>query len=226
MLAALVLSLTAASVAPSPAEDGVRLGMLSWGQVALSGDADAAVTPGGRLEVDGPVALGHQAAGRIYVRLDLTAAPGSSALNFARPETFGSAAELTLGVYRSVGRLSVGTQQVHTSLVWEWGFSTALASELRPRYLRHYCGGVRLEERTGGAALAVMYGRHEAGGGRGYGQVLISGQVPLAGLARIVVFGGEAVLSVGPRLYGARQRDVFRLWTALDLPALMGVIRR
>ena len=221
MLAILLAFLCAATAG---AEDGVRFGMLTWGQVALSGDADAAVAPGGRLEVDGPLALGYRSIGRLYVRLDLTAAPGSSTLDFARPETFGRSAELTLGAYRSVGRLAIGSQEIRTSLAWEWGFSTALAGELQPRYLRHYCGGVRLEERTGGAGLAVMYGRHEAGGARGYGQVLITGQVPIIG-AGVVVFGGDAVLSVGPRLRATHQRDVLRLWTAVSLPALVGVIR-
>lgn len=220
------LGLTAASAGMArPAEDGVRFGMLGWGQVALSGDADTAVAPGGRLEVDGPLAVAHHAAGRIYVRLDLTAAPGSSALDFARPETFGRSAELTLGAYRSVGRLSIGAQEIRTSLAWEWGFSTALDGQLQPRYLRHYCGGIRLEELAAGAGLAVMYGRHEAGGARGYGQLLIAGQVPLAGV-KAVVFGGDAVLSVGPRRLARDQRDVLRLWVALDLPGLVGMIRR
>lgn len=201
---------------------GARFDATTFGLVTMSGDADptAVVTPGARISVDGPLAFGESAIGRVYTRLDFTALPGET-LDLSKVETV-RGLELSLGVGRDIGRLRVGSQEIVTAIVGEWGFGTRLSADAAPltRYPRHYGAGVRIEERESGAQIALLYGRAEIGGDRGYGQWQISGQLPIGP----AVLGGDAVLSVGPP--GVfRQRDVVRVFVGVSVPELVRRLR-
>jgi hypothetical protein len=202
-----------------PAEPGVSVDVVGFGQVTMS-DAPVAATPGGRIVVDGPIAFGASAPLRAYTRLDLTALPGET-VDLKTVETI-RAVELGLGAYRRIGQLKIGDQDIVTSIVGECGFATKLAHDPAPadRYPRQMGLGMRLEERTSGAWIALRYGRAQVAGEAGYGQWMVAGSVPL-GPVRL---GGDAVLSVGAGVF--RQRDVVRLWVGTSIPDLVAVVRK
>ncbi len=218
--------LLAAAPAIAQEEPGVRFYALTAAEVALTGDTDPAVRPSAEIEVDGPLALGTGAPLRVYARFRTFGLPGET-VDLGDVKTF-RAAELSLGGYRRVGRLVLGDQEVWTSIEGEWGFATALPAAGAPaalRYPRHYGVGIRLEERRGGAWLSVLYGRHESAGDRLWGQWLVGGAVPLTVSKGVLVLGGDAMLTVGPR-GGPRQRDLLRIYVAVSVPDLIGVFAR
>lgn len=210
-------------------EPGVSVDVVGLGVVTLSGGADTAVTPGGRVLVDGPVAFGDSAIGRISTRLDVFALPGET-LDLASVETFRSA-EVTFAGYRVVGRLQLGGQVITTSIGCECGFATRLGRNPEPlqRSPRHYGCGFRFDERTSGAWVWTKYGRSEVAGDWGFGQWMVAGAVPLGPL----IVGGDAVLSVDaggrprdrPGDRQLEQLDVVRLWVGVDAPELVKRLR-
>lgn len=229
-IAVLVLSAAVTSLPPVGAQDlpdeGVRVTSLASAEVLLSGDLEPVVRPAFEVEVDGPLALGAGAPARVYTRFRLFGLPGQSAVD---PTDFESvrAAELALGAYVRVGRLQLGDQDVWTSLEGEWGFATLTGETAAAgRYPRHYALGIRIEERRLGAWLAMLYGRHESAGPRGWGQWMIAGAVPLSLTRGAVVLGGDAVLSVGPADPLGARRDVFRLFVGVDPAQVAALFRR
>lgn len=204
-------------------EPGVRFDVITWGQAAYSGVANR-LTVGGRISIDGPLALGEDAPARIYVDLDITAMPGQS-LDFTSVEAFGRSAEVNLGLYRRIGGVEVGGQTITTSVFAEGGFATALEQDPVERYIRHGSIGFRLAEEKSGTELFLAACRHEAAGEFGWGQLCLAGQVPLAFTRGVLVLGGDAIIAVGPR-DRYRQRDVLRLFVGVGLPDLIGAFRR
>lgn len=212
-IAILVLS---AAAAPGFAQDGVRVSAIASAEVTLSGDVEASLRPAADLEVEGPLPLGARSIALVATRVRIFGLPGST-VDLTDPKTF-RAAEVSLRLSRKVGGITVGDQEVWTSLAGEWGFATISGSDPSPalRYPRHYALGLRFEERRGGARLDLKLGRHESAGARGYGQVLLEGKVPLKkALGVTTLLGGDAVLSIGPASSRARQRDVLRLWVGV-----------
>lgn len=194
------------------------------GLVTLTGEAGTAITPSAWIEVDGPIVVGSLALARVNARLGLTTAPGES-IDVANPETF-KAAEAALGVARIVGRREADGQVVTTAVVAEAGFASRLPGEPGPRerLIRHAGVGVQLAERVSGAALSLLYGFDEAAGDRGYGQVMVYGQVPIPATKGALLLVGDATLSVGA-FEGAKQRDVLRLGVSADLGRALELVR-
>lgn len=223
-------ALTAADASPVVSEDPnaapVQVSAAAGGTVTLSGEAGTAVTPMAVIEVDGPLVVGAASLARVQARLALTTAPGES-LDLSNPETF-KAAEVTLGLSRIVGHraLEGGGQVVTTAVTAEAGFSSRLPGEPGPRerLLRHAGVGVRLAELRSGASLAVLYGFDEVAGDRGFGQVLVRGQVPIPATAGALQLVGDATLSIGHHAT-AKQRDVLRIGVAASLGKLLELIR-
>lgn len=211
LLALLATMILAAAIAG--AQDGVRVSAIASTEVTLSGDVAASVRPAADLEVEGPLPLGAHSIALVSTRVRIFGLPGD-AVDLADPKTF-RAAEVSLRLAKRVGGITVGAQEIWTSLAWEWGFATIPGTDPAPalRYPRHYALGLRFEERREGARLDLKVGRHEAAGDRGYGQLLLEGQVPLRKVLGVTaLLGGDAVLSVGPAGARGRQRDVLRLW--------------
>ena len=246
----LLLALVGAAGADddNPNADPVSMAVTGGGMVNLAGDADATVTPEAFIEVDGPLALGKTAIGRVYARLGITSLPGET-VDLTDVATF-RAAEVDFGAYRILGHLKVGDQVITTAAVGEWGFSSVLPGTPDPlqRLIRHYGGGVRLDERSSGASLTFLYGRDEAAGPRGWGQWIVYGQVPVMGTDGIVLLVGEATLAAGPKEALAScpsearscatpsaippaeellpQRDMLRLGVTVDLKRVLDKLRR
>lgn len=225
----LALALAAPAAAQEPAEPGVRFYALAAGEVTLGGNAEPTIRPAAEIEVDGPLAIGARAPARVFARFRTFGLPGET-VDLSDVKTF-RAAELTVGAYRRVGLMKVGEQELWTSLEGEWGFATALPAdgeEASLRYPRRYGVGIRSEERTAGAWLSILYGRHESAGPRGWGQWLVSGGVPLGFTKSAIVLGGDAVLSVGPAVdaEGGARRDLLKLYVGVSLPDLAQAFRR
>jgi hypothetical protein len=193
------------------------------------------VTPEAFVHVDGPLPLGQKALGRIEARLGFTSLPGQP-IDPEDVSTF-SAAEVDLGVYHVLGLMNVGSQVITLSGIGEWGFSSILPStpEATTRLLRRYGFGVRLEERTSGASVTVLYGRNEAAGPRRYGQWILYGQVPITGTHGALMLVGDATLSVGPQptvdpadptqLPFVPQQDLIRVGLTTDLGRVLDLLK-
>lgn len=223
LLALALLALTAAvTAAPEP---GVEFSAVASAETVMAAEADAGILPSAELEVDGPLVVGGLPLARGLVRLRLLGLPGET-VDLTSVETFRSA-EVDLAVYRRIGRLSLGNQEVWSSVQVAWGFATRLPEDPVPlqRYVRQYGVGIRIEERASGAWISVLYGRHQAAGPRGFGQVIAAGQVPLGFTRGLLFIGGEAVLSVGTPRAAPLQRDFARLRVGISLPDLVGLIR-
>ena len=205
---------TAHSEEPAPA---VRFGVLASAQTILSGDTDPAVLPGFRLTAQGPLALGGSTPFELYALLELTGLPGET-VNLGEPATF-KAARMDVGLARVVGKVRRGDQTIRTLLFVEGGFATRLPRDPGPvdRYPRRLLFGVRFEEAKSGASLGAAYGRDGAAGVFGWGQLLVSGQVPVYEVRENldVILGGDAVLTLGKRFYDGAQRDIFRAWVGV-----------
>src|SRR6185503_6637562 len=151
-----------------PATVSVQAG----GLVTMSGDADTAITPTAFIDVDGPIVVGNRSRARGYARIGITALPGEQ-IDPADVSTF-RAATVGIGLGVVVGRSQMGGQELLSSVVAEAGFASRLrTAEAVPvdRLARHYGLGIRLQERSSGIAFTALFGRDEACGDRGFGQV-------------------------------------------------------
>ena len=226
LVLALLLPGPALAADDDPNAAPLSVSALAGGVVTLSDETGTAVTPTASIEVDGPVVVGKASLARVIARLALTTAPGES-LDLANPETF-KAAEAAIGLSRIVGHraLEGGGQVVTTAVVAEAGFSSRLPGEPGPRerLLRHAGIGVRLAERTSGAGLSLLYGFNEAAGDRGYGQVMVRGQVPIPATKGALLLLGDATVSVG-RHATAVQRDVLRVGVVASVGQLLELVR-
>jgi hypothetical protein len=217
---------------------GMTVSTTIGGVVTLAGDAGTSVTPTAFVDVDGPLAFARLELARIHVRLGITSAPGE-AVNVTDAQTF-RAAEVELGAYRVLGRLEIGAsgQEITTSVAAAWSFASRLSTgDADPlnRLVRSYGGGLRFDEVRSRASLSLFYGRDEAAGPAGWGQWMVSGQVPVLGTEASVLLVGDATLNVGPAEEGALgsrfrvtpgRRDILRLGVALDPVAMVKALRR
>lgn len=201
------------------AEDGVRVSAIASTEVTLSGDVAASVRPAADLEVEGPLPFRSRSIASVSTRVRIFGLPGDTDVALSDPKTY-RAAEVSLRLAKAIGSVIADGDEVRTSIAAEWGFATMSGSDPAPalRYPRHYAIGLRFEQRGDGSRLDVKVGRHEAAGDRGYGQLLLEGQVRLKKAFGVTaLLGGDAVLSVGPADARARQRDVLRLWIGAAL---------
>lgn len=215
---------------PKPSKripEGMSVTTTLGGIVTLAGDAGTSLQPTAFVNVDGPLAVGSVELSRLYVLLGITSAPGES-VNIVDPKSF-HAAKVELGLYKVIGRLQLGNQEITTSLHVKWSFASRLRTgnvEPVDRLSRIYGGGLRFDERRSHAWLALGYGRDEMVGERGYGQWLVAGQVPIKGTEGSVLLTGDASLMVGPartdpfaRIFGGGngvRRDILRLGITFD----------
>jgi hypothetical protein len=202
----------------------VTVSVTAGAVATLNGTGDSVITPTGYIEVEGPVPLGRtHTPFRVYTRLGITSLPGET-LDLEGVDTW-DAGEVGLGAHRVVGRRKIGVQEVLTSIAIEGGFSSRLGSpEPRDRFARHYGLGIRFSELRTGSSITLLYGRDQAAGDRGFGQIVIYGHVPLLGNGAITVVG-DATVSVGPRREGWTQRDVLRLGLVSDIGAVVDAFR-
>ena len=239
--AALSISEPVAAPAPSPAPllspasangDPFTVSVTVGGLVTFGSEAPAEVTPTAYVEAEGPLIVGELPLGRIGARVGLSTAPGES-LDISDPATF-QAGDVGLWAGRVIGRRiakdadGVPSQDITTTAVVEWGFSSRIAkgtTEPADRLTRHYGAGLRFQERQSGAALTVLYGRDEAAGERGWGNWLCWGSLPIPATKGTVILLADATLSVGPSSVELRQRDIFRAGVVVDLAQLVREIR-
>lgn len=207
------------AAAKPPKNEGPASVALQGGAGITLTEAPTAITPLAVLSVEGPIVLADKPRARAFADVGLLAAPGE-AVNVANVETF-RAADVRLGAGVVVGRSEYGGQDLRTTILAEFGFASRLTTgEAVPadRLARRYGIGVRLEERKSGIGFTALFGRDEAGGDRGFGQLMVRGAVPIAGFAlggedgglrAGLALRGDATLSLGPKVATwLHQRDV------------------
>lgn len=205
---------------PSPSP-GIHVCVTTGGDVVLSGETSASVTPSARISVRGPLILGGTKAGN-----------GKAALNFGADlrltglpaETLYSgqlanlkALELAVSLDRVIGRSGAGAAAITTALYAEAGFATHLTGGSRPRdtYARWVAGGLRLA--TGDNFFAAALASDQRLDGTYQLAVLISGQVAIVPPDKSPVKGvgmaleGSAILGLQTYAGVGAKRDVARL---------------
>lgn len=206
-------------VIPLP-DPGVQIGFSTWGMVAQSTAAEGNVVWGGRLAVNGPLAFGEQRApARMYIRVDLAALPDRT-FNFTDPGTWGRTAEITGGLTYRIGRWTMDTQEVHTSILGVLGIDSAVGGEVQSRFVKRAGLGLRLAELWGGSFLDVGCGRRGANGDWEWA-CFAAGQVPLPRLYGLT-FGGDFTVVAA----GGTRADVVRFFAGVDLLSLLDQVRR
>lgn len=210
--------------AAAPLEPGFRLQLATWGEANASGGSEE-VTYGGRLAAEGPLANAWRRPLRIYVSLDVGAAPGET-FDPSDVGTWARAADVTVGTAYRLARRTVEKQRISTGLYFEGGFTTALEGEVLDRYKRQMGLGLVFAvalDANRSAFLRVGYTRDELQGYIGAGGIRVVGQVPIGDKG--VLLGGEALVNLS-RATQTQQHDQFRLWAGVDLSRLYGVIAR
>jgi len=213
-----------------PSEPGFGVTAVISAQSVMGAGAESRIRPAATLEVEGPIAWQNTTPLRMSARLRLLGMPGE-AFDFTSVDTI-RAVETGLGASYRVGRAFLGEQELWTSVIGEWGFSTALPPEFSgttTRHLRHWGAGVRLEERKSGAWVSMLLGRNEAVGDWGWGQWMVSGAVPIQIKDRgVFVIGGDASLGVGNPCKNdpfCRQQDFVSIEVGISIPDLVAVMR-
>jgi hypothetical protein len=197
----------------------VQIGLSTWGQIAQSTAADTNVVWGGRLSVNGPLAIGEQRApARMWLRLDVAALPDRT-FSFTDPGTWGRTAELSGGLTVRIGRWTMDEQEVHTSVLLIGGVDSSVEGKVQQRFVKRIGLGFRLAEVWEGSFLDVGCGRRGADGDWEW-TCFGAGQVPLPH-AYGLTFGGDFMLVVA----GGTRADVFRVFAGIDIPALIKDIK-
>jgi hypothetical protein len=209
-----LLALLVLPVVAQADEQPVHVTIAASAEATMS-DVGSKVTPGASVGVEGPVVIGGHAPLRMFARADLLALPGATtAPDITALDTF-SAVRASAGVLRDVGQLQAGGQDVRTSIVGHWSFSTRLGGDPAPleRYARAYGGGLQLAELLGGAYLRIEYGHDDAVAAEfGRGHLLLAGAVPIAHTNGVASIGIEAALGLGhPTGVTAQDRVSIRL---------------
>ena len=233
MLSILLFAGLVSPAYPQPIDEpGFGVTAVLSAQSVMGAGAESKVRPSATLEVEGPVAFQTSTPLRAFVRLRLLGMPGE-AFDFTAIDTV-RAVEASLGSSKRIGRVQLGDQELWTSVIGEWGFSTALLSGANSsqstRHRRHFGGGFQLEERRSGAWVSMIYGRDEAVGDRGWGQWMLAGAVPIKVKERgVLVIGGDAALGVGNACGTSaafcRQQDFVSIEVGVSLPDLVAVMR-
>jgi hypothetical protein len=70
----------------------------------------------------------------------------------------------------------------------------------------------------------VLYGRDEAAGDFGWGQILVSGELTVPLTKEILKIVGEATVNAGPARVDIPQRDIFKLGVAMDVVRVLRLV--
>jgi hypothetical protein len=179
------------AASPAPA---LRYGISTWSGMAV-GRADTSVRFGAQVDVAGPIVLGDKPAGDLGLRLSIDTLPnkGPALEDLA---SWGNVLEISGWGGRRIGQAQLGAQLISTSIVGEGRFATSFrdASDATPRrrFYRAYGLGLQttlhLPDRD--AYFRLTYGRDEAVGERGVGQLNVSGELPVVAGVRIYARAG------------------------------------
>lgn len=204
--------------APSPAAspEAVRYSFSTYTAIAL-GRPDTKVRYWLSGDVQGPLVVGSKAWGDLGGSASIETlpakqdAPDGSVTDLA---SWGNVVSLSGWAGKRIGDAAFGTQSISTSLVLEGDIATALfdstAEPLRKRFYRGFGAGVQftlhLPDRD--AYARIGWGRDEAVGPFGKGQLRLSGELALPALkgARLKVKGG---LGLGALSKDGEQTDYF-----------------
>ena len=192
-------------------------------QVPFSQDVDMSVKSTAWIEGEAPLGLSGSILGRVYGRAGLNSDPSKGTPDLTTAENFQSG-EFAAGFERVVGAVATSAgQTVTTSLIGEWGWSTRLSSP--GRMSRHYGAGVKVA--SGNSYAVIMYGRDEATGDFGWGQIITFGSIDVPYMAGIVALTWDASLRAGPVIAdtpGVDRRDVMRLGLATNAAKVLSVV--
>jgi len=222
-LAVLLVALAAPSTLRAEYETtDVRVTAYTWAKVGVGAPATK-VKGGGGVEVRGPIAIGDERTwGGLGVSLDVEALPDKGAFSFDSLDTWGSYAELSGFFTKRVGSRTTSTGRVTTSAII-LGRSTFKAIDentVGRRALRAYGVGTEFAfVNTAGdlSHVYAIYGRDEAVGERGWGQLQIGGSLQLKRPVRLV---GRAGLGFGAASYEGRQSDYLTVGLGVNLTDL------
>jgi hypothetical protein len=203
--------------------DGLELHVLGGGIVSLSSEAQAAVSPLARLDVEAPIPIGSRPDWwpRLHVVADFTALPGES-VQLAAPETF-KALEFGVGVSQRL--FGGGGQEVRAYA--SAGFATRLPDDPTPRdkTVRYASAGLRFAALDRSAHLQLGLGGDQRLDGSWQAAVVVDGAVTLY-RAREGTLKGARVALVGSAILGldlstyssglsGGRRDVVRVGVAI-----------
>lgn len=212
-----VFALALAGAARAEEAPPVHLCISGGGDVVLSGETGAALTPAAYIAVRGPIVFGGTKDGQGKAALDfgvdlqLSGLPGET-VDASAVESI-KALELAVRVGRTVGRLGDGVGAVRTALFLEAGFASRLPHDPAPRdhYPRWFGGAVRLSSgenfiQGGLAADQRLDGEYQLA-------ALVSGQVALPKDLKgvTVALRGSAILGLQQYPGVASARDVVRI---------------
>lgn len=202
--------------APAPSPGPVRFSFSTYSAIAM-GRPDTKVRYWLNGDVQGPLVVGAKAVGDLGGSASIETlpakqdAPDGSVTDLA---SWGNVVSLAGWAGARVGDATFGDQHISTSLVLEADLATALfdsaAEPLRKRFYRGFGGGVQvtlhLADRD--AYFRATYGRDEAVGPFGIGQIRLSGELPIPALkgARLKIKAG---LGLGALSQSGDQTDYF-----------------
>lgn len=212
-LSALASAASAQEPAPSPSpEPAVRLALSTATGVAL-GRPDTSVRYFISADVQGPLVVGSKPVGDLGLALSVETLPAKTTQDLDIG-SWGNVAQLSGWAGKRLGDAMLGGQHISSSIVADGGFSTAFfdvtAEPQRKRFYRDYGLGLQvtlhLPERD--AFFRIGYGRDEAVGARGVGQLRIRGELPTIKDVRIY---GRAGLGLGVASTTGEQADYVML---------------
>lgn len=212
----LVVPTVVQAQAPPSAEPPAQLSASAWTRMAV-GRADTSLRYGGRLGVESPVFIGKTHVD-LALAVELESLPGQQeSFAFTDVNTWSNYFQLSGSIGRHIGS--------NSSLILQGRFATAFRDpqdlQARKRFLRSYGAGIEIAGLSG-HWITIVYGRDEAVGAWGWGQLQLEGEFRLAGPLH---FYGRAGLGFGPASLGGAQADFITCGLGVDLPALVAAIR-
>lgn len=196
-------------VAPPAAESAVKLSFSTATAIAL-GRPTTSVRYFVAGDIQGPLVIGTKAVGDLGGGASIETLPAKSEDGTTGALTdlaqWGNVLQINGFVGRRIGDAKFGDQHVSTSIVVDGGIATAFfdsaAEPQRKRFYRSYGIGVQttlhLPDRD--AFFRLGWGRDEAVGERGYGQIRLAAELPAIKGVRIY---GRAGLGIGAAKVGA-----------------------
>jgi hypothetical protein len=190
----------------------------------LAPDYGIGILPTATIEADAPLKVRGLPIGRGYARVELSSSPGE-AVDPYDPKTFRSA-NLDLGWYYVLGE----SKGIYTAVAGEYGFGSRFAEDgakAVDRLTRHYGGGLRVGTTDGESYGSILYGRREECGPRGWGQLMVRGQIAMPSTDGSVLLVIDAALNSGitpdpdeSKSIPKKSVDVLRVGIVADLAAL------
>jgi hypothetical protein len=222
----------AASPSPSPAPSEITLANRApfavqtqlGAMVVTTSDTGTGLTPTLWADADGPLVFGTTSIGRVGARIGLTGTPGQAfdgtdATNY-------KGVEVDLSVGRVVGVLD----DIRTSVIAEYGFTTLVktGTQARPKNGLVHSFGVGFAFDSKDAQLVIEGGFDEAttkcapplmcvGLHSGFA-FLLYGHVPILGGK--VLFGGDVSITPSASVAGVERNNIERVFTVVD-PVLL-----